>query len=133
MVIDTSALVAIVFDEPERPLFNRLIAADSTRLISAATVLETGIVVAARIGPQGESGLDLLLRRAQVEVVAFDTYQCDTARAAFRRYGKGRHPASLNLGDCFSYALAKSSGEPLLFKGDDFAKTDLQRAPGSWS
>jgi ribonuclease VapC len=128
MVIDTSALLAILCDEPEMGSFCDAMEADPVRLVSAANVLETAIVVETRFGVPGAHELDLLLRVAACEVVAVDVRQCDAARDAYRRFGKGRHPASLNFGDCFAYALASTSGEPLLFKGDDFAKTDLRRA-----
>jgi ribonuclease VapC len=126
MVIDTSALVAVLFDEPERAAFTRAIAADARRLVSAATVVETGIVVEARRGERAGIELDVLLHRAAVQVLAVDGRQAELARAAWRRYGKGRHPAALNLGDCFSYAAAVASGEPLLCKGTDFALTDVR-------
>jgi len=125
MVIDTSAVAAILFDEPERRRFNELIEADPTRLISAATLLESGIVVEGRSGEAGGRELDLLVHRAGVEIVPVSVDQVEIARAAYRRFGRGSHPAGLNFGDCFAYALAKSAGEPLLFKGDDFARTDL--------
>ena len=127
MVIDTSALVAILEDEPERRQFNECIEAEPTRLISAATVLEAGIVMEARRGEAAGLELDLLLKRARFEVVPVDAEQVETAREAFRRYGRGRHPAGLNFGDCFSYALAQVLGEPLLFKGEDFSRTDVAR------
>lgn len=125
MVIDTSALVAILNDEPERRQIIDRIAAAGTRLISAATVLEAGIVIEAHRGEHAGRELDLFLHRAHFEIVPVDAGQAEIARAAFRRYGKGLHPAGLNLGDCFSYALAKVRGDELLFKGDDFSKTDV--------
>jgi len=125
MVIDTSAIVAILFDEPERRRFNELIEADGIRLISAATFLEAALVVESRRGESAGRELDLLMHRAQVSVVPVDAEQAEVARVAWRRYGKGRHAAGLNYGDCFSYALAKVSGEPLLAKGSDFVQTDL--------
>ncbi len=128
MVLDTSALVAVLFDEPERgELTARIVAADR-RLLSAATLVEAGILVEARRGEAAGRELDLLLHRAGVLCVAVDEQQARFARAAWRRFGKGRHPAALNYGDCFSYALARVTGEPLLFKGDDFARTDVVRA-----
>jgi len=127
MVIDTSVVVAILFDEPERRSFNELIEADPVRLISAATVVEASLVVEGQRGEPAGRELDMLLHRARFEVVPVDLEQVEMARAAFRRYGKGRHAAALNFGDCFPYALAKTSGEPLLFKGDDFALTDVAR------
>lgn len=128
MVIDTSAIAAIALDEPEAPAFERRIADDSVRLISAATVLETAIVLESRLGEQGGAELDLWLHKAGVEIAAVDADQADRARRAWRRYGKGRHPAGLNFGDCFAYALAASTQEPLLFKGDDFSRTDIKAA-----
>jgi ribonuclease VapC len=125
VVLDTSALVAVLFDEPERAEFVERIAADARRLVSAATLVETGLVVEARRGEVAGRELDLLLHRASVACVAVDERQAEIARAAWRRFGKGRHPAGLNYGDCFSYALARVSGEPLLFKGGDFALTDV--------
>lgn len=128
MVIDTSALVAILTDEPERRAFVDAIAAAPVRLISAATVLEAGIVMEARRGEHAGRELDLFLHRAKCEIVPVDAEQVEIARAAYRRYGKGREAAGLNFGDCFSYALAKARGEPLLFKGQHFAGTDAADA-----
>ncbi len=125
MVIDTSALAAVLFDEPERPVFLARIAADGTLLISAATLVEAGVLLEARRGESAGRELDLFLHRAGVLCVALDERQTTLARSAWRRFGKGRHPAALNLGDCFSYALARARGEPLLFKGDDFSRTDI--------
>jgi len=125
MVIDTSALAAIFFAEPERDSFLAAIATAASRLVSAATVLETGIVVESRQGEAAGREFDLFVVRANLQIVAVDAEQADLARSAWRKYGKGRHPAGLNFGDCFSYALAKASGEPLLAKGTDFASTDL--------
>lgn len=125
MVADTSALLAILMDEPERRRFNELIEADPTRLISAATVLETSMALETRSGEAAGRELDLLLHRAGFEIAPVDAEQAEIARTAFRGYGKGRHPAGLNFGECFSYALAKAAGEPLLFKGADFSKTDI--------
>ena len=131
MVIDTSALVAMLSDEPEAERFEAAVEADSTRLMSTASYLETAIVIEARFGESGGRELDLWLHRAAVDLVAVDADQADIARAAYRTYGRGRHRAGLNFGDCFSYALAKVSGQPLLFKGDDFAQTDIGAPPGS--
>ena len=125
MVVDTSAIVAILNDEPERRHFIDRIVAAGTRLISAATVVEAGIVIEARRGEHAGRELDLFLHRAQFEIVPVDAGQAEVARAAFRRYGKGRHPAGLNFGDCLSYALAKVRSDELLFKGNDFPKTDV--------
>src|SRR5579863_585680 len=125
MVIDTSALAAIFFHEPEREAFRNAIVAASSRLISAATVLEAGMVIEGRRGGGAGREFDLFLVRAQIKIVPIDAELADLARSAWRKYGKGRHPAGLNFGDCFSYALAKATGEPLLAKGTDFAMTDV--------
>lgn len=125
MVIDSSALLAILLDEPERRGFNERIEADPHRLISAANLLETAIVLESRSGEIGGRELDLFLHRAGLKTVPVEDNQVAIARAAFRKYGKGRHPASLNFGDCFAYAAAKATGEPLLFKGSDFPETDI--------
>jgi ribonuclease VapC len=126
MVIDTSVLYAILTDEPEAPAFEAAIDADPVRLLSAGTLLEISVVVEARFGPQGIRELDLLLQRAQVEVISVIREHVELGRSAFRNFGKGCHPAGLNFGDCFSYALSRFSGEPLLFKGNDFIQTDVQ-------
>jgi ribonuclease VapC len=128
MVIDSSAIVAIAFDEPEAADFEARIAGDPIRLISAATVLEAAMVIETRFGAAGGSELDLWLYRAGVEIVPVDADQADLARRAWRRFGKGRHAAGLNYGDCFSYALAATRQEPLLFKGRDFSQTDIPAA-----
>jgi ribonuclease VapC len=126
MVIDTSALAAVFFGEPERHKFLEAIVSASSRLISAATVLETGIVLEARQGEAASREFDLFLIRANLQVVPVDSDQAELARSAWRRYGKGRHPAALNFGDCLAYALAKSAAEPLLAKGSDFGLTDIE-------
>ena len=129
MVIDTSALVAILRDEPERNVFNQAIAAADTRTLSVASFLEASMVIESRLGPEGVRDLDLLIAKAGIELAAIDADQAYVARTAFRTYGKGRHPAGLKLGDCFAYALAKTTGEPLLFKGSDFPLTDIAAVP----
>ncbi|NRP74473.1 Ribonuclease VapC30 [Ensifer psoraleae] len=128
MVIDTSAIVAIAFNEPEAETYEQKVVDAPRRFISAATVLELAIVIEARLGEAGAAELDLWLYKAGVEIVAVDAEQIAVARRAWRSYGKGRHPAGLNYGDCFSYALARARNEPLLFKGDDFARTDIEAA-----
>jgi ribonuclease VapC len=128
MVIDTSALMAILLDEPERRRFNEKIEADPRRLMSAVSFVETALVIETRLGEAGGRELDLFLHRADIEVMPVDIDQAEIARRAFRTYGRGRHPAGLNFGDCFVYALAKTTGEPLLFKGDDFGRTDVTAA-----
>lgn len=126
MVIDTSALVAILRDEPERAMFIEAIEATDARQMSAATFVEVSIVIEATRGAEGLRDLDLFLTTAGIDLVAVDTEQAHAARRAFTRFGKGRHRASLNYGDCFSYALAMVVAEPLLFKGDDFGHTDVE-------
>jgi ribonuclease VapC len=125
MVIDTSALLAILLDEPERPVFNKMIEDADTHWMSTATFVETSIVIEARHGFEGLRDLDLLLERAEIELIPVDGEQARAARHAWSQFGKGRHDAALNYGDCFSYALARKSDQPLLFKGDDFGKTDV--------
>ncbi len=125
MVIDSSALVAIFLAEPERQEYLHLINHDDVRLMSAVNVFETGMVLESRRGEAIGRELDLFISRTQFEVVPFDADQVVIARQAFLRFGKGQHPAALNFGDCFAYALAKMSGEPLLAKGNDFVQTDI--------
>ena len=125
MVLDTSALLAVLLNEPDAAAFRHAIENDAVRLVSAVTLVETGIVIEARVGEAGGRELDLLLQKAAIEVVPVDVVQADLARHAYRRFGRGRHMAALNYGDCFAYALSQSLGEPLLFKGDDFSKTDV--------
>jgi ribonuclease VapC len=126
MVIDTSALVAIFLGEPERKPFLQHILLADTRLLSAANALETGIVLEARRGEPAGREFDLFVVRAKLEVVPVDAEQVEIARAAWRKYGKGRHAAGLNFGDCFAYALAKFSGQEILAKGGDFRFTDIE-------
>jgi len=126
MVIDTSAVLAIFLAEPERKEFLDRILQAETRLISAASVLETGIVLETRKGEAAGREFDLFVVRTNLEVVPVDSDQVEIARSAWRKYGKGRHPAALNFGDCFAYALAKFSAEPLLAKGTDFSQTDIE-------
>src|SRR5579863_3726686 len=130
MVIDTSAILAILNDEPERAAFNETIARSEACLISTASFVEASIVVESNRGYEGLRDFDLLIASAGIELVPVDAEQAHIARQAFRQYGKGRHSAALNFGDCFSYALARATGLPLLFKGGDFAKTDIQAAAG---
>jgi len=125
MVLDTSAVLAILQNEPERRAFNEAIEAADSRAMSVATFVEVSLVVEARTGAGGLRDLDLFIERAGVELVPVDVEQARTARRAYARYGKGHHPAGLNFGDCFSYALAKVRGDALLFKGSDFSRTDL--------
>lgn len=127
MVLDTSALLALLLDEPEAEDLRTALEMDETRLISAATLLETAVVIEARKGDAAGRELDRLIDKAGVAVVAVDADQVEEARRAWRRFGRGRHEASLNYGDLFAYALSRTSGEPLLFKGDDFRRTDVAR------
>lgn len=126
MVIDTSVVVAILQDEPERRGFHEAIESAEVRLMSVATFVEACLVIESRFGAGGLADLDRWLEKAGVVLVEVDKEQAYAARRAFSRFGRGRHPASLNFGDCFSYALARTRGEALLFKGDDFAQTDVQ-------
>lgn len=125
MVIDTSALVAVLQGEVERASFLEAISESEDPCLSTASFLEVSMIIESRLGPEGIRDLDLFLAKADITLVPFDGEQAEIARKAFKRFGKGRHPAGLNFGDCFSYALAKSKGEPLLFKGDDFSRTDI--------
>lgn len=128
IVLDTSALIAVTNHEPERPKFLSTIADADRCLISAVTLFETRIVTLARFGTAGTDQLTQWLQSFAPEVVAFDERQADVASIAFRTYGRGMQSAAkLNFGDCASYALAKTRGLPLLFKGDDFAITDIDR------
>ena len=126
MVIDTSAIMAMLLAEPSAERLIAAVETDSRRLVSAATVVEASLVMLGRFGEAGDPSLDRLLRSLGAEVIAVDEEQVALARDAALRYGRGRSPASLNFGDCFSYALAVARDEPLLFVGDDFSKTDVE-------
>lgn len=128
MVVDTSALCAVLFGEPGRDALIAKLASSPPEVISSGSVIEAGTVVEARLGEAGGRELDLLLHRAGVDVVTVDADQAELARAGWRRFGKGRHRAGLNVGDLFGYALARTRGEPLLFVGDDFTETDVEPA-----
>ena len=125
-MIDTSALIAILLDEPEREAFERAIETTPLRLLSAVSKFEAGMVMAGRFDVAGLSRLDRLLEAFSVTIVPFTDHHAQLARDAFIRFGKGRHRAGLNFGDCASYALAKAEAEPLLFKGTDFGSTDVE-------
>ena len=127
MVLDTSALLALLLDEPGAEEFRTAVEDDATRLVSAATLLETALIIEARKGEPAGRELDILIHKAEIVVVPVEAEQVTEARRAYRRFGKGRHAAGLNFGDVFAYALARTSGEPLLFKGNDFTKTDISR------
>jgi ribonuclease VapC len=129
MVIDTSALIAILLGEPEAEAFAMAIAEDKQRLISAFSLLETSIVIEAKKGELGSRELDLLVHRTKLQIISMDSEQVELAKSAWKTYGKGRHSAGLNIGDCCSYALSKQSNNPLLFKGDDFSNTDIIAVP----
>jgi ribonuclease VapC len=129
MVIDASALIAILLGEPEAARMASAIAADPDRLVSAPTLVEAAAVMIGRKGPQGEIALDALLQRLDIRVVPFSADAANRARSAYRQYGKGvGSPSVLNYGDCLSYGAAMALGEPLLFKGDDFPRTDVPAA-----
>jgi ribonuclease VapC len=128
MVIDTSAIVAILFGEPEAEAFAEAIEATPVRLMSVASALEATMVIESEFGAEGGRELDALLQTTRISIEPVTTEQLAAARYAFRNFGTGRHPAALNFGDCFSYALSKSTGEPLLFKGQDFTQTDVDCA-----
>ena len=126
MVIDSSALIALLLDEPKTADFVAALAADTNRLLSASSYLEIAIVMMGRWGPNAVETLDRLLDELSIDVMPFSREQAVLAIAAYREFGKGRgHAAGLNFGDCFWYGLAKCTGDPLLFKGDDFSRTDL--------
>ena len=133
MVVDSSALIAILRKEAEAARFIRAILRDSVRLISAANLLEAGIIIDNQSGLSAGRRLDAFVERAEIGVEPVTEAQVRIARQAYIDFGKGNHPAGLNFGDCFAYALAKATGEPLLFKGEDFEQTDLRayRSPGS--
>jgi ribonuclease VapC len=127
MVLDTSAVLAVLQDEPEREALIAAIDAAPRRLMSVASYVEAAIVLEARFGPDAVRDLDLFVAKAAIELVPVDAEQGMVARDAYRRFGKGRHPAGLNFGDCFSYALAWTLDEALLYKGTDFAACDIDR------
>lgn len=129
MIVDSSAVVAVISEEPDAAAFTEAMIRAGRLRMSAATYLETSIVVDARRDPVAVRVVDTILGRFGVEVEAFTAEHADIARAAYRDFGKGTgHPARLNFGDCFAYALAKATGEPLLYKGDDFGHTDIRSA-----
>jgi ribonuclease VapC len=130
MVVDSSALLAILFGEPEVDAFIEALAAPDRKFMSAVNKLEAMIVVEARKGTAGAAALIKLMATAEIEIIPFDSGQAEIAMAAWRQYGRGRHQAGLNLGDCAAYALASTLNKPLLFKGEDFSKTDIAAAMG---
>ena len=127
MILDTSAILAILFKEADAPYFARKIVAAVPCRMSVANLLEAAIVIGGR-GESAESDLDRFVGAAEIELMPVTAEQVECAREAWRRFGKGNHPAALNFGDCFAYALARTTGEPLLFKGEDFSRTDVESA-----
>jgi ribonuclease VapC len=125
LVIDTSAAVAVIVGEPGAREMREQMERCANRLMSAATRVELGVVIEARLWPAGQDVVDRFLRDAQVEVVPVDAEMASRAMSGWRRYGKGHHVAGLNFGDCFTYALAERTGHPVLCAGDDFAATDV--------
>jgi ribonuclease VapC len=125
MVVDTSAVLAILFQEPEATDFAQAIEEEPAPMISAASVLEAGIVLVTRAGPEGPTDLRDFIELGGLQVEPVSAAQAGLALDAYERFGRGRHGAGLNFGDCFSYALAKATGRPLLFKGDGFSRTDI--------
>ena len=128
IVVDTSALVAILKVEPDAAALLRCLGESRTNRIATATLLEAQMVVISQLGDSGMTELELLLGRAQIQPLPFDTNHLQWALHGWRHYGRGRHKAALNLGDCFSYGLAKALDAPLLFKGEDFPYTDVKVA-----
>lgn len=125
LVIDTSAAVAVILGEPGSDELGARLQDAFTRLMPTAIRVELGIVIEARLWPAGQDVVDRFFREAEIEIVSVDADLADRAMSAWRRYGKGRHPAGLNFGDCFTYALAERTGNPVLCTGDDFAATDI--------
>lgn len=130
IVVDTSAIIAILKEEPEGVQFTAIIGEAESCFISAVSMFEASMVMIGRGRSELAQGLDRLIGELAIEIVAFDQSLARESRAAFIRFGKGRHPAGLNFGDCVSYALAHARGLPLLFKDADFAKTDVISALG---
>ena len=128
MILDTSAAVAILYREPEADAFARLVHDADVCRISVASYVELSMVIENQLGPEGMRQAEAFFRRAGVVIEPVTLDQGELARQAFLDFGKGRHKAGLNFGDCFSYALAKATGEPLLFKGHDFSQTDIEAA-----
>ncbi len=127
MIVDTSALVAVLNSEPEALLFLQKMSTEPVK-ISAVTLFEFSMVIDRYKRREASVGADRLLAKIEAEIVSVDAAAARGARLAYATYGKGNHPARLNFGDCFAYALARETGEPLLFKGDDFARTDVRSA-----
>ena len=128
MIVDTSAVLAVLFGEPDAERYERTLAGASRCRMSVASLLEAAIVLESRSGAAGGHELDVFVERALIELAPVTAEHAQAARRAWRRFGKGNHPAGLNFGDCFAYALAEATREPLLFKGRDFALTDIEAA-----
>jgi ribonuclease VapC len=128
MIVDSSAMLAMLLEEPEGHLVDVAIAKNAVCRMSSAGLLEVSMILLSRRGSDAIRDLDLLILRLRIEVAPFTESQARLARSAFERFGKGRHPAGLNFGDCMAYALAKETGEELLFLGTDFSKTDIVAA-----
>ena len=128
MIVDTSAVLAVLFAEPDAGRYERAIAGASRCRMSVASLLEAAIVLESRTGAAAGHELDLFLERAPIELAPVTPDHAQAAQRAWRRFGRGNHPAGLNFGDCFAYALAEATREPLLFKGRDFALTDIEAA-----
>ena len=128
MIVDSSAVLAVLYREPDAERFERAIASAPGCRMSVANALETSIVMEGRGGSAAGHALDRFLKAAVIELEPLTAEHMEAARRAWRRFGKGNHPAALNFGDCFAYALADVTGEPLLFKGEDFARTDVEAA-----
>jgi ribonuclease VapC len=128
MIVDSSAMLAIVLGEPDGHRFDVAILKSAAGRMAAPGLLETSMILQARKGAEGVRDLDLILYKFKMEIVPFTETHARLARIAFERYGKGRHPAQLNFGDCMAYAVAREMGEELLFKGTDFSQTDIAAA-----
>jgi ribonuclease VapC len=128
MVIDTSAIVAILRNEPEAAVLERTLVASPIRLVAATSLLEARMVLVSRRGEHALAELDLWLAKIAADIIPVDADLVDLATQAWLTFGKGRHPAALNFADCLSYALAKRTGEPLLYKGEDYSQTDIRAA-----
>ena len=128
MIVDTSAVLAVLFDEPDAERYARALAGAPRCRMSVANFLEAAVVLESRAGAAAGPDLDLLLERTPIELEPVTREHAQAARRAWRRFGRGNHPAALNFGDCFAYALAEATREPLLYKGEDFALTDIEPA-----
>ena len=128
MIVDSSAVLAVLYREPDAERYERAIAESPNCRMSVANMLEASIVLEGRGGAAAGHELDVFLESAAIELAPVTVEHAEAARRAWRRFGKGNHPAALNFGDCFAYALANVTGEPLLFKGEDFSQTDIEAA-----